>query len=235
MASLSQNQPIAFLFDLDGTLVDSLPDLAWAMNRLLDEIGRPPVALEDVRRWVGDGASTLVERCLEATGGLPKRPLGEAVSSFLAHYRGHAAVDSRVYPGVVGTLAGLAAAGHPLGVCTNKPTDLSLIVLSELGLDKFFSAVVGGDGVARRKPHPDHILATLTAMGVSGREALMVGDSRNDVIAARAAGIPVVVVRFGYAQGAPEALGGDLVIDRYEDLPAAAAKLCEVSGTFHRK
>ncbi|MDR3439306.1 phosphoglycolate phosphatase [Telmatospirillum sp.] len=216
--------PSAILFDLDGTLVDSLPDLAWAMNQLLVTLGRAPATLAAVRSWVGDGAGVLVERGLLASGGLPDQPLADIVKQFLAFYRGHAAVDSRVYPGVLKALTALKAAGHPLGVCTNKPTDLSRIVLRELGLDGLFSAVIGGDGVEKRKPHPEHVRATLASMQAEGRRALMIGDSRNDVAAAKAAGIPVVMVSFGYCQDAPAAMGADVVIDSFADLAEKAAR-----------
>ncbi len=215
--------PAAILFDLDGTLVDSLPDLAWSMNQLLGELGREPTTLAHMRTWVGDGAAVLVERCLLATGGLPEPSPAEAVKRFLAFYRTHAAVETRPFPGVLETLTALRAAGHPLGVCTNKPTDLSRLLLDELEMTRFFSAVVGGDGAPERKPHPGHLRATLDAMRMADRKALMVGDSPNDVAAAKAAGIPVVVVSFGYTQIPAEALGADVVIGDFGDLPRAAA------------
>ncbi|MTJ83496.1 MAG: phosphoglycolate phosphatase [Telmatospirillum sp.] len=226
----------AVLFDLDGTLVDSLPDLGWAMNEVLSELGRPPASAEDVRSWVGDGVSVLVERGLTATGGVPAKGAGTTlptlVARFLELYGGHAAVDSRVYPDVLPTLTTLKAAGLRLGVCTNKPTSLSLLILRELGFGDLFSAVVGGDAIPNRKPHPDHLRATLTAMGGSGAEAVtgrpgavMVGDSRNDVASARAAGLPVILVGFGYCQAPPATMGADAVIDRYTDLPESLSRL----------
>ena len=221
----SQNTlPAAILFDLDGTLVDSLPDLAWAINQLLAELGRKPATLADVRTWVGDGVSVLVERCLDATGGPTERPLADAVKCYLGYYRAHAAVDTRAFPGVLKTLAALRAAGHPLGVCTNKPTDLSVLLLDALGMSDFFMAVVGGDGAPERKPHPGHLLATLDAMGAGDRKALMVGDSLNDVAAAKAAGIPVVAVSFGYTRVPVDAMGADVVIDDFADLPRQAER-----------
>lgn len=224
MSSSSNALPSAILFDLDGTLVDSLPDMAWSMNQLLAELGRKPTTLADMRTWVGDGVAVLVERCLMATGGLPEQPLAEVVKRYLAFYRTHVAVETRPFPGVLATLKALRAAGHPLGVCTNKPTDLSLLLLDGLGLTGFFSAVIGGDSVPERKPHPGHLRATLDAMRMSDRNALMVGDSPNDVAAAKAAGIPVVVVGFGYTRIPAEALGADVVIADFADLPRDAAK-----------
>ena len=216
--------PAAVLFDLDGTLVDSLPALRRAMNALLAEMGRPPVGADELRGWIGDGARALVERCLVASGGLSDLPLADSVKRYLAHYRGHTAEDCQPYPGVGGALRALKEAGHPLGVCTNKPTDLSVELLTALGLAPFFSAIVGGDAVARPKPDGLHVLTTLDRMGAAGHRALMVGDSANDVAAARAAGCPVVVVSFGYSQVVPKDLGADAVIDDFADLTRVAAR-----------
>ncbi len=224
MSIPSQNPPAAILFDLDGTLVDSLPDLLRAMNGLLSEMGRPPVTIQQVRGWVGDGAAPLVERAMLATGGPSDISLPELVKRYLGHYEGNTAVDTRPFPGVERTLQRLKAAGHPLGVCTNKPTALSLELLDALGLSSLFGAIVGGDTVAARKPDPAHLRATLDAMGMEGRRALMVGDSANDVAAARAAGIPVVAVAFGYSRIDPKDLGADVLIEDFTTLPDAAAQ-----------
>lgn len=217
------SQPAAILFDLDGTLVDSLPDMHRAMNVMLADMGRRLVDAAEVRRWVGDGATRLVERVLTATGGLPQAPLATFVGAFLGHYQGHTAIETRPYPGVTATLESLKAAGHPLGVCTNKPTGLAIEVLDALDLSPLFQAVVGGDSVTARKPDGEHVRATLDAMGMTGRKALMVGDSGNDVAAARAAGLPVVVVGFGYSRVDPRDLGADALIDDFTALPRAAA------------
>jgi phosphoglycolate phosphatase len=211
----------AIVFDLDGTLVDSLPDLLWTTNALLAELGRPPVAKETVRRWIGDGARKLIERALNATGGMPDRPLVDLYRRFLSLYRPHLTTDSRPFPGVADVVKALKRDGHLLGVCTNKPTDLAVAMLRSLDLLMPFSAVIGGDGVPARKPHPDHLRATLTAMGAGDRPAVMVGDGINDVAAARGAGIPVIVVAFGYGEVKACELGGDIVIDCFSDLPAA--------------
>jgi phosphoglycolate phosphatase len=121
-------------------------------------------------------------------------------------------------------LASLQADGHPLGVCTNKPTDLSVLLLETLGMAHFFSAVVGGDGAAERKPHPGHLWATLDAMGMKDRKVLMVGDSSNDVAAAKAAGVPVIVVGFGYTQIPVEKMGADAVITDFTKFLTVAAQ-----------
>jgi phosphoglycolate phosphatase len=220
------NRPAgAVVFDLDGTLVDSLPDLLWTTNTLLDELGRPPVSAAAVRRWIGDGAAVLVQRALAATGGAPDIPSADLLGRFLALYGTHLAVDSRPFPGAADAMRALRQAGHLLGVCTNKPTDLAVALLASLDLLPAFGAVIGGDGVSARKPHPDHLLATLAAMGAGDRRAVMVGDGANDVAAARGAEIPVVVVGFGYSMVEPRALGGDAVIDSFAELPAVVARI----------
>lgn len=228
--SSQQNDPAVFVFDLDGTLVDSLPDIAAAMNRLLADLGRPRATLEEVGRWVGDGASLLVERALEAGGGLPPgRTVADLTAAYIAHYQGNAAHETKPYPGVVSTLERLAAAGHVMAVCTNKPRDLAIELLKSLDMLKFFRAVLGGDSVPAKKPDPGHLSAALQAINaqdnVARGRAVMVGDSRNDVLAARGVGIPVVAVSFGYGPVDPGELGADILIDDFSRLPEAAAAL----------
>ncbi|HLN23939.1 MAG TPA: phosphoglycolate phosphatase [Patescibacteria group bacterium] len=218
------SRPAAIVFDLDGTLVDSLPDMLRAMNGLLADLGRRAARPDEIRGWVGDGARVLVEHGLAATGGLPDQPVAELVARYIDHYRGHAAHETRLYPGVRETLEGLKAAGHRLAVCTNKPYALAVEVLEGLELSDLFVAVLGGDSVAVKKPDPGHLRATLAAMGAAEGRALMVGDSSNDVAAARGAGVPVVAVSFGYARIDPRQLGADEVIDNFTQLPVVAAR-----------
>ena len=215
----------AVLFDLDGTLVDTLPDLLWAMNALMDEMGRRPIAAAELRGWIGDGVAALVKRALEATGGLADASAAAAAERYLTHYASHVAVESRAYPSVAPALQALRSAGYRLGVCTNKPTRLAVAILESLGLIASFAAVVGGDSVAARKPDAEHIFATLRAMDAGGGKRLMVGDSGNDVAAARHAAIPVVVVSYGYAHGAPADLGADAVIDDFAALPTLVEQI----------
>lgn len=219
----NSNEPAAIVFDLDGTLVDSLPDMLRAMNVFLARLGRRAADLPEMGSWVGDGATVLVQRALQATGGLPDKPLTQLVGVFLDCYRGNAAIDSKPYPGVVATLERLKALGHPLAVCTNKPYDLAIELLDGLGMTALFGAVLGGDSLAVKKPDPAHLQATLAALGVEGRRALMVGDSENDVLAARGAGVPVVAVSFGYSRVDVQDLGADVVIDDFATFPVAAA------------
>ncbi len=215
--------PTAILFDLDGTLVDSLPDLLRATNILLAGLDRRPATADELRGWVGDGAAVLVAHAMAATGGPPEAAPALLLKTFLDIYEGGLADLSKPYPGVEATLQQLVARGHRLGVCTNKPTALSVELLDALGLSSLFAAIVGGDSVAAKKPDPGHIRATLEAMGATGQRALMVGDSGNDVAAAKAAGIPVVAVSFGYSRVDPRGLGADVLIDDFAQLPVAAA------------
>ncbi|OIQ81005.1 phosphoglycolate phosphatase, chromosomal [mine drainage metagenome] len=215
--------PAALLFDLDGTLVDSLPDMLRAMNVFLAALGRRAVSGQEVGRWVGDGAQALVERALAATGGLPQGALKSLTADYIACYRGHAAGETRPYPGVTAVLEQLHAQGHPMAVCTNKPYDLAIEVLQGLGLLDRFQAVLGGDSLPVKKPDPAPLRAALAAMGAERRRALMVGDTRNDVLAARGAGLPVAVVAFGYGAEDPRGLGGDVLIEDFADLPRLAA------------
>jgi len=224
MNSLS-TLPAVFVFDLDGTLVDSLPDMLLAMNKLLADLGRSDATPDQICEWVGDGASVLVERALGASGGMPERSLADLTAAYIAHYRGHAAHGSKPYPGVIETLERLALAGHPMGVCTNKPHALAVELLEGLDMMRYFQAVLGGDSVPAKKPHPGHVIATLAALQAEGRKAVMVGDTVNDVLSARGAGIPVVAVSFGYGKIDARNLGADAVIDHFPLLPGVAASL----------
>ena len=196
--------PKAVVFDLDGTLVDTAPDLGATLNRLLAAM-------------IGDGTPKFVERGFEATGGVPGE-LAPLVHRFLTLYEGALVDTSRPYPGTEAMLAALAGQGVRLAVCTNKPSTHTALLLQTLGLDHWFQAVVGGD-VPNRKPHPDHLLRTLRLLGVDAASAVMVGDSENDVAAARAAGLPVVVVSFGYSRLPAAELGGDALISHMDELP----------------
>lgn len=206
------------IFDLDGTLVDSAPDLCGVVNQMLEEHGRAQLALADIRKMVGDGAAKLIERGFGATGGLPA-PLPDLTKHFIALYERRIADETRPFPGVVDTLAKLEDAGLRLGVCTNKPTGLTNKLLDALDLSRFFGTVAGGD-VPFRKPDPRHVRLVMEALGGEPATTLMVGDSANDVAAARGAGVPVVVVSFGYTTTPPEKLGADRLIQRFDELLA---------------
>ena len=216
---------VAIVFDLDGTLIDSAPDVRAALNRLLVEEGRPQLTLAQVQDLVGEGASALIERAWAATG-TPAEPAAVAalVARYLAHYRDCPADHTVVYDGVVAMLEGLRAGGASLGICTNKPSAMTEIVLDALDLSRHFAAMVGGD-FPRRKPDGEHIRETLRRMGAEGCRALYVGDSITDVKAARDAGLPVVAVDWGYARMPVAQLGADRLISSYAELPAVIGEL----------
>lgn len=217
----------AILFDLDGTLVDTAPDLSAATDYALQQVGRPAVGLAAVRQMVGDGARAMIEKGMNATGGIPSQDTFEAAfSAFMTYYSAHLADTSRPFPGTVSCLARLAEQGYAMAVCTNKPEGLSRTLLNQLGLSGFFSAIVGGDTLPVRKPDPAHIHGTLERMtGAPFSWAAMVGDSANDINAAKAAGLPSVVVSFGYTQIPAGELGADRLVDHYDDLPDALSAL----------
>jgi phosphoglycolate phosphatase len=215
------------VFDLDGTLVDSAPDIRAALNRTLAESGLKPVALPAVRRMIGDGAEQLVARGYAARGeALQGKALERRFRRFLEFYRGDGvATLTRPYPGVVETLATLQAAGFRLGVCTNKPAVATRAVLERLDLASYFAATVSSDEVAVHKPDPSHLKAVLASLDVDARAAVMVGDNKNDVVMARAARVAVVAVAYGYPGQDPASLGADLLIERFDRLPAALRHL----------
>lgn len=209
------------VFDLDGTLVDSAPDLQAALNRLAAARGLAPFTRAEVVAMIGDGVRALVERALAARG----QPFEDAaLAAFVADYTAHAAESTRLFPGMAGALAVLAGRGWRLAVCTNKPAAATAALLGALGLDGRFAAVGGGDSFAVRKPDPGHLRATLAAAGGDPRCAVMVGDHRNDMLAARGAGLPAVFAGWGY--GAPAmATGAAAVAATPAGLPALLGKL----------
>jgi phosphoglycolate phosphatase len=217
----------AVIFDLDGTLIDSAPDLRVALNHLLAEEGRRSLDLEAVKMMIGDGVQKLVERGFAATGEAAESgDLAALTERYLGFYEGHAADLTRPYPGAAEALAGLREAGYGLGICTNKPYAATLEILEELDLAEYFQAVAGGDSVpGARKPDPRHLLAVVEGLGARPETAVMVGDNKNDVNAARGAGMAVIVVSFGYPKMPIEELGADLIIEGFADLPGAIARL----------
>jgi phosphoglycolate phosphatase len=213
------------LIDLDGTLVHSLPDLATALNRLLAGEGWPELAQDEVRTMVGDGVVKLVERGYEARGGLPEGELNGRVARFLELYDEVMTDETRPYPGVPETLAELREAGWRLAVCTNKPEAASHKVLRNLGLSDHFQAVTGGDSFTVKKPDAGHLLGTLQRLGAEPADAILMGDSPTDLQAARNAGLPVILVSYGYSRVPIAQLEPDAVIDSFAELPDALAKL----------
>jgi phosphoglycolate phosphatase len=209
------------IFDLDGTLVDSAPDLATALNGLLAELGRPPLAETTVRSMVGDGAGALVQRGLAASG-LAVADQPSALKRFLALYRDCLIDQTRAYPEVEAVLERLQGEGHKLGICTNKPYDPTQRILKALKLDHFFGMVIGGDSLPKRKPDPEPLLAAIAGLGGTTSTAVMIGDSANDVLCARAAAVTAILIPSDYGNPAKDA---DLKLARFSDLPEAIARL----------
>lgn len=214
------------VFDLDGTLVDSAPDLVGALNTVLEEQRLPAVPLAKARNLVGQGARALIARGFALAGEpLAEGELERLTGRFLDIYRGRIAEATRPFPHLEQALDRLAAEGATLCVCTNKSTELSLMLLDALGLTSRFAAVVGHDRAPARKPDPRHVLAAIEQAGGDPHRAVMVGDTDADVISAKTAGVPVVAVSFGY-NGTPVAdMGADAVIQDFEELPAKVARL----------
>lgn len=214
------------VFDLDGTLVDTAPDLVDATNHALSSIGLPHVAEAELRNWISFGARRMVVEALarhEMT--LAEKPIDELLATFLEYYEANIANRSRPYHGVVEALAVLQEQGARLAVCTNKREALSLRLLDVLGLLSRFAAVAGRDTFPVFKPDPAHLLGAINLAAGTPSKAVMIGDSATDVATAKAAGIPVIVVSFGYTDIAPADLGADHVIDCHTQLIAALEAL----------
>lgn len=213
------------VFDLDGTLIDSAPDITRALNRTLAAFGRRKLSEAEVRAMVGDGASGLIRQALEATGGAAVDPAAAeaALKHYLDSYFDEDADVDCLYPGVIETLEGLAATGLRLGLCTNKSERISRKLMGLLDIERFFIAVAGGDTTGFRKPDPRHLAHVVEAAG--GGRAAMVGDNANDVKAAKGLGVPVVAVSYGYPRMPVADLGADAVIDRFADLPEALRRV----------
>jgi phosphoglycolate phosphatase len=214
------------VFDLDGTLIDTAPDLIDTLNLILAREKLPAVPFEAARNMIGGGARMLIERGLAADGRACGRgEVDRLYRDFVAHYGEHIADRSRPFPGLEAALDALAAAGWRFAVCTNKLEGLSLRLLDLLGLSKRFAAICGQDTFGVQKPHPDILLHTIRRAGGAPDRAIMVGDSVNDVDVARAAGIPIIAVSFGYTDVPAVKLGADRVIDGYARLAATVSDL----------
>jgi len=218
---MATTQP-TIIFDLDGTLIDSAPDVCRALNRTLRVIGRRDHAVDEVKTYLGQGARILVERALATTGEVPEdTAIDRLTEQFLADYAMNPVVDSFVFPGVLEALGQLSDRGALLAICTNKPSITCEPVLEVFGLNEFFSAIVCPDHVQHKKPDGRHILDTISLVGGSPERAIMIGDSENDIHAAINAGIPSIAVTFGYS-GLPHAeLGATILIDHFDQLVPA--------------
>ena len=207
------------VFDLDGTLVDSVPDLAAALNHLMAARGLATFSLAEVTGFVGDGVAALVQRGFAARG-VAQDPA--ALAEFNADYNAHAADRTVPFPEVPETLARLAGLGWRMAICTNKPEVPARSLLAALGLDHYFTAIGGGDSFPVRKPDPAHLLATLAAAGGDKLRAVMVGDHHNDINAASGAGLPSILAAWGYTPGVQ---GATATARMFKDVPAIAESL----------
>ncbi len=202
------HQSAAFLFDLDGTLADTLPDIAASCNHVRARMGLPPLLTARVRTFVGDGALALLRRALAEA--LPESParadalLADALAAYLSHHEAQCTVHAHLYPGVRDMLLRLSATGHALGVVTNKPARFAGPILRALGVERLLPVVVGGDTLPQRKPDPAPVLHALRQLGTAPADATMVGDSVQDLRAGKAAGLRTIGCLFGY--GEPAAL-----------------------------
>jgi phosphoglycolate phosphatase len=212
------------VFDLDGTLIDTAPDLIDTLNLILAREGLPRMPFEAARRLIGGGARTLIERALAAEGRPVTKPeMDRLFAAFIAHYAAHIADRSRPYPQVEATLDRLAAQGHRLAVCTNKLEWLSRRLLTALNLTERFATICGQDTFGVMKPNPDALRQTIRRAGGEPSTAVMVGDSGTDVRTARAANVPVIAVDFGYTDVPIAMLQPDRIIRSYGELPDAIA------------
>jgi phosphoglycolate phosphatase len=219
------------IFDLDGTLIDSAPDLVATLNVIFARNGLAPVAYDTARNMVGGGARAMIGRGLEAEGRtLAAAEVDRLVADFIDYYGAHIADHSRPFPGLDAALDQLAAAGCRVAVCTNKLEWLSLRLLDAFALSQRFVAVCGADTFGLRKPDPELLRLTLARAGGSADRAVMVGDSINDVATARAAGIPVVAVDYGYTETPVDQLAPDRVISALSDLPDAVFELLRLAS-----
>jgi phosphoglycolate phosphatase len=218
--------PISIVFDLDGTLVDTAPDLLSSLNAVLTRAGHRAVVPGQLRYLVGHGVRTLFERAFTETGAdVPAGDLAALGEEFLVHYRANIARESRPFAGVSETLDRLAANGARAGICTNKPHDLTELLLAELKLERHFHAVHGAGRAPYHKPDPRHVLDVVAALNGTLERAVMVGDSPVDVEAARAAQIPVIAMSYGYTPVPTRELGADAVADDFSELPKLISSL----------
>lgn len=213
--------PQAIFFDLDGTLVDSVGDLAWAVGRMMENLGKPDPGKEKVLTWVGNGAPKLIKRALTGTmdGEPDEQEFDRATALFKSHYRANLAVHSQLYPGVRDTLNSIAQSQLPLVCITNKPAEFTHQLLAKLDIGELFSETISGDTLANKKPHPEPLLHAAKLCDTPIAQCLMVGDSKSDVLAAFSAGCPVVAVSYGYNHGEDIRLSKpDITIDRFDQL-----------------
>ena len=210
-------QPTLVVFDLDGTLIDSAPDMHRAVNLMLAELGCAPLTLPDIRSMVGDGASALIARALAARHCVSADP-AKALDDFLAHYEADPTNVTRTFAGVAETLERLRSIGLTLAVCTNKPSRLTGMILERLGIDRYFARVVAGDSMPFRKPDPRALMEVVDGFGTAKEATLMVGDSEVDAATAHAASVPFALMTYGYHRGPIEDISSVATLDHFGEL-----------------
>ena len=213
------------LFDFDGTLIDSVPDLAPAVNHMLSSLDYPAYSEDTIRMWVGNGAQMLVKRALSGdvnvNENLDMELFSKALDIFLQFYKDHICIDTLVYPGVPETLKALKNEGYLMAIITNKPYAFIGPILNALELDGLFDLNIGGDSLSVKKPDPMPLLHACEKLNVSVEKALMVGDSKNDILAAKAADMQSIGVTYGYNYGESiDMYEPDAVVDHFSDLTA---------------
>jgi phosphoglycolate phosphatase len=219
---------MALIFDLDGTLVDSAPDIHAAVARMLAEEDATPLSLNQVRSFIGNGVPALITRVMAARGELPDESrAADLAARFMRHYEAAPIQHTTMYPGVAGALATLDAAGYRIGLCTNKPAASARAILVAFGIAHHFATVVGGDSLPQRKPHPEPLYATRHALG--GGNAVCVGDSEVDAAAADAARMPLLLFTRGYRKTPVERLPHLAAFDHFSRLPGLVAGLAPSS------
>ena len=207
--------PTTIVFDLDGTLIHSAPDLHASANIMLAGMGRGPVSLAQVISFIGNGVPVLVERCLNATGGLPDDGGAAALESYLAAYSKNLAVLTAPYPGVIAELDRIAARGIPMAVCTNKPQTPARDLCAELGIAPYFAAITGGDSFEVKKPDALPLLKTIESIGGTPETCLYVGDSETDYLTAKAGGVAFALFSGGYLHAPIQELEKKAVFDNW--------------------
>jgi phosphoglycolate phosphatase len=213
---------LTLVFDLDGTLVDTAPDLIGAANHVLTAEGLDPVEPHQIREQISFGARAMIVKGLELRqASRTPAEVDALLARFLSHYEANIAVHSRPFPHVVDVLRDYRARGCRLAVCTNKREGLSRILLSQLEMLHLFDGLAGRDTFAVSKPHPDHLTGAIRLAGGDAHRAVMVGDSDTDISTARAAGVPSIAVTFGYTDVPAAQLGADEVIEDYRAFDAA--------------
>jgi phosphoglycolate phosphatase len=226
--------PRTVVFDLDGTLVDTAPDLVGALNHVLHREGLPDLPLHVARNMIGAGARKLIERGLEAEGRTASTAdMARLMNDFIAYYAEHIADASKPFPGLERALDDLASGGYRLAVCTNKLEWLSKLLLERLNLSERFAAICGADTFGVSKPDPAFLRETVTRAGGQLASSVMVGDAGPDIGVARRAGVPVIAVAFGYTEVPVAELRPDRLIHHMSELPEAVANLTAESQTHN--